>query len=399
MEKISIMNFKEINQKNRIVLFGAGYIAEKTFKKIMTPSIRVVDNSINMQGSARAKLGGAVVESPSSLSVNDFVIICSTALDAIRNQLTEIGLKENENFSASPLLDNYIAIEKLEKFNCRFIFSSGSAPASNYGGGLYLGEVSKGDFKFKRLHSGFTYGMVQTKYGVYFVDTDEGIFQYDDEKGIVSKIADLPADSRAHGISYNEDYDHFYVSCSNLDAVIEFSSDFRELRRFSMSGKKVHTGNPHHHINDNCSYGDSLFVSMFSSTGNWKEGIFDGVVTEFCLKEGVRKTDVIRNLYMPHNVVNLNDGLCVLDSLRGHLLASNGEVSGTFPGFTRGVDFDGELYLIGQSKNRNYSKVVGLSNNISIDCSIILFDPKRKVSRSFQLPLGIGEIHSIKVLE
>lgn len=393
------MNFKDINQKKQIVLFGAGYIAEKTYKKLTTSSIRVVDNSINMQGSTRTKLGGAVVESPSKLNTNHFVIICSTALDAIRKQLIEIGLKENVNFTASPLLDNYIAIEKLEKFNCRFIFSSGSAPAPNYGGGLYLGEVSNGDFKFKRLHSGFTYGIVQTKYGIYFVDTDDGIFQYDDENGVITKIADLPADSRAHGISYNEDYDHFYVSCSNLDAVIEFSSEFVELRRFTMSRKKFDTGNPHHHVNDNCSYGNSLFVSMFSSTGNWKEGIFDGAVAEFCLKEGVRKTDVVRNLYMPHNVCNLGGNLTVLDSLRGHLLADNSEVYGTFPGFTRGVDFDGELYLVGQSKNRNYSKVVGLSNNISIDCSIILFDPTRKVSRSFQLPLEIGEIHSIKVLK
>lgn len=137
---------------------------------------------------------------------------------------------------------------------------------------------------------------------------------------------------------------------------------------------------------------------MFSSTGNWKEGVFDGAVVEFDIETGKRVGNVISNLYMPHNVVNLNGGLCVLDSLRGHLLASNGEVEGTFPGFTRGVDFDGEFYLIGQSKNRNYSKVIGLSNNISIDCSIILFDPKRKVSRSLQLPLSIGEIHSIKVL-
>jgi hypothetical protein len=351
-----------------------------------------------MQGSKRVKLHDSVVDSPSNLCAEDFVVICSTALEAIKNQLIDMGLKEDVNFCASPLLDNYIAIEKLEKFNCRFIFSSGSAPSPDNGGGLYLGEIIEGNFAYRRLHSGFTYGIVQTNFGIYFVDTDKGIHCYDDNNESIIKVADLPSDSRAHGISYNEQFDRFYVSCSNLDAVIEFSRDFKEIRRFQVSNKKFNTGSAQHHVNDNCSFGDSLFVSMFSSTGNWKEGVFDGAVTEFCLHEGVRKADVITGLYMPHNVCNLSGNLLVLDSLRGHLLAENSEISGTFPGFTRGVALCDELYLIGQSKNRNYSKALGLSNNISIDCSIIVFDPVRKVSRSFQLPISIGEIHSISVL-
>ena len=80
-------------------------------------------------------------------------------------------------------------------------------------------------------------------------------------------------------------------------------------------------------------------------------------------------------------------------------MADNGEITGTFPGFTRGLDFDGQFYYVGQSKNRNYSKVVGRSNNISVDCSVIVFDPIRKVSRSFQFPIEIGEIHSILLVD
>ena len=89
--------------------------------------------------------------------------------------------------------------------------------------------------------------------------------------------------------------------------------------------------------------------------------------------------------------------MTVLDSLRGNLLSHNFQVIGTFPGFTRGLDFDGRFFYIGQSRNRNHSKYLGKSDNISIDSSIIIFDPITKVSKSIFLPTDIAEIHSLFV--
>ena len=48
---------------------------------------------------------------------------------------------------------------------------------------------------------------------------------------------------------------------------------------------------------------------------------------------GVIKPD----LWMPHTIKFFDDGLVVLDSLRGTLLKNNFSVSGTFPGFLRGL--------------------------------------------------------------
>ena len=101
---------------------------------------------------------------------------------------------------------------------------------------------------------------------------------------------------------------------------------------------------------------------------------------------------------MPHNICCFDGNLAVLDSLRGQLRIGNIGVAGQFPGFTRGLGYDGVYYYIGQSRNRNHSKCVGLTNGVSIDTAIIMFDPTSKVYRSFQLPPEISEIHSVLVI-
>ena len=62
------------------------------------------------------------------------------------------------------------------------------------------------------------------------------------------------------------------------------------------------------------------------------------------------------------------------------------------------IKYDGVYYYIGQSRNRNFSKNIGLSNNISIDAGIIIYDVITKVSRFLQLPARLSEIHTIKLL-
>ena len=89
----------------------------------------------------------------------------------------------------------------------------------------------------------------------------------------------------------------------------------------------------------------------------------------------------------------------MLNSLEGQLLTNNAKVIGEFPAFTRGLDHDGIFYYIGQSRNRNYSKNLGTSKNISIDAGIIVFDSHTKASRFLQLPSKVSEIHSILLLK
>ncbi|MEX2411820.1 MAG: DUF4915 domain-containing protein [Candidatus Paceibacterota bacterium] len=391
-------SFIDINKKNRrpIVLFGSGNIAKKTIRKIGKENIAfIVDNSLNLQGTS---FKGLQVNKPEELSEKYFVVICSTAISAISAQLQQMSFIENDDFTISPVLNDLLAIEELENLQSTFYFTSGSVPQEGklQGGGLYKCKVDGVNIKLEKVYSGPCYGALRKGESIIFVDTDHGLFRY--KKNKIEHLCELPTGSRAHGISFNSSNERYYVTCSYLDAALELNSEFEIKRRFELSDKIKYNDEPMHHCNDNLAIGNSLYVSMFSSTGSWKADVFDGCIAEFDIKTGKRLDDIYKDLYMPHNIKKFDGSLHILDSLPGHLKFNNMSIQGTFPAFTRGLDYKNGLYYIGQSKNRNYSKVMGLSNNISIDCGVVVFNPELKVSRFLQFPYTIGEIHSIVVI-
>jgi hypothetical protein len=391
LQKQSFRNFHAIKSEE-FVLFGSGNIAKKTMLKLDKKVKFIVDNSKNLQGTS---FEGIEVKSPDQIGLNHVVIICSTAITEISQQLISMGLTPNVNFLLSPVLNDLLAIEELEKLSTSFYFTSGSVPTDAFGGGFYHVNIEHDKTSIKRIYAGPCYGSTRINNKIYFIDTDKGVMSFDTRNKSISLEGTTPKGSRAHGISYNNWNNSYYVTCSYLDAVIEYDVDFNETRRFVLSNKLEQTNTAAHHCNDNLAIGSSLFVTMFSSSGNWKKDVFDGCVAEFDLVSGERLRDVHKDLFMPHNIMSFDGSLHVLDSLPGHLRAFNFQIQGTFPAFTRGLAYHKGLYYVGQSKNRNFSKALGLTNNISIDCGIIVWHPEIKVSRFIQISEKIGEVHSI----
>lgn len=389
-------SFAELEKRNQkpYVLFGRSKLAEKTIKRLGDQVAFLVDNSTPLQGST---FHGLEVKAPSVLTDDYFVLICSTDVMNISAQLEGLGLAADRDFALSPLANDLLAIAELEELKTEFYFTSGTVAAENgpWGGGLYLCTVDQTQVSFERLYSGPCYGAMHDGDDILFVNGDIGLFRY--SKGEVTQLASLPEGARAHGVSYNEDNGCYYINCSNRDSVIELNAEFEQTRELFFSEKFVQSGDAQHHTNDNVALGNSLYVSMFSSSGNWKKDVFDGCVAEFDLVSGERRRDVVTGLYMPHNVRFIDGGLHVLDSLPGHLRYNNMSIQATFPAFTRGLDYRKGLYFIGQSKNRNYSRVIGLSNNISIDCGVIVYNPELGVSRFLQFPYEIGDIHTVLI--
>jgi hypothetical protein len=184
------------------------------------------------------------------------------------------------------------------------------------------------------------------------------------------------------------------VACSYRDSVLELDGSFSIEREFTISDKIEYADEAVHHCNDCLAIENSLYVTMFSSSGNWMEDSFDGCVAEFNIATGERRRDVQTGFWMPHNVDMFNGSLHVLDSLPGELRFNNLSVQGTFPAFSRGLDYDGGIYYVGQSMNRNHSKVIGESKPVSIDCGVVLYDYDLQISRFLHFPDDRG-IHSI----
>ena len=391
-----------LSKNKNIILFGAGNIAEKTTRIIPRNKLHaIVDNSTNLSGEVQF---GVKVHAPEFLTTKEgkqsLIIITTTSFSDVSAQLESLGFEPSVDFIVSPVLNDLRIIDELESIETTLMFSSGAPRQDSpiYGGGIYQLSVKGDTWTHKKKIDGNCYGIVKYNENYVALDTDRGIIEFDKDFNILRQ-AKMPTGSRAHGIDFSEEKQMFFVNCSYLDTVLFVNTDFEIVDEISISNKREKHGTPAHHSNDCCVWGDSLFVSMFSQTGNWKLDVFDGAILEFDITTKQLVGPVVRDLWMPHNVKVIDGSLTLLDSLKGHLLTNNMQISGDFPAFTRGLDYDGRYFYIGQSRNRNYSKNLGLSKNISIDAGIVVFDNQTKASRFLQLPSKLSEIHSIIITD
>ena len=400
--EVAFSTVADLNRSCRdrpIVIFGAGPIATKTVRILRGPHLNsIIDNASNLWGEFDL---GVEIKNPDTVrSVdNAFIIICTTSFVEVTQQLISFGFNLGADFCVSPILNDLRIIDELESITKKMLFTNGS-PVSNdpgHGGGIYELVVDGDEWFHRKVISGNCYGLIRFKDNYISVDTERGIFEFDSNYEII-RSSELPSGMRAHGVQYSEKRNQFYVVGSHLDGVLILDGDFNPTDEILLSYKKKRFGSPKHHCNDCLIVEDSLYISMFSMTGNYQSDVFDGCVLEYDLVTKERVGPIAQNLWMPHNIQLINGSIHILNSLQGQLLSNNLQVIGEFPAFTRGLDYDGIYYFIGQSRNRNYSKSLGVSKNISIDAGVIVFDEVTKASRFLQLPPKISEIHSILLI-
>lgn len=403
MEKIEYLSFTQIDKictNKKLILFGAGLLSDKLVKRLKIKPEFIVDNSSNLWEELQ---DGVRIESPEKLksykSEEVFIIICSTSYSDIKNQLIAYGFIERTDFTITPLLKDILVISELENLSKEIVFTSGSPKIDNssFGGGVYKLTLEADNWKYEKKFSGHTYGILEKNDHLIMTDANEGILIFDKALKLLERFA-LPSGLRAHGIDFSEKHDVYVIASSEQDAVIFLDSKFNVIDKVNFSYKKARLNKAEHHCNDLHIVGDSIYVSMFSVTGNYKKEVYDGGILEIDISSREIKHTLSNNLSMPHNVKFYDDSMHVLNSLKGELLYDNFSVKGEFPAFTRGLDYDGKYYYVGQSRNRNFSKSIGLSNNISIDAGIIIFDPKTKLSRFLQVHPKLAEIHSIHTI-
>lgn len=392
---------EEIRQLQRkIVLFGAGRLARELVRSLGRMVVAIVDNNPNMVGALEESL---TVESPERLLDSSdttlYYVICTTSFTDVGEQLAGRGLSIGDDFCASPSLIGLQPVVALQSLNRKLLFTSGFRPSEkpSSGGGLYLVEIDGLDFSYRKLHSGTCHGMVQKNGMTFCVDQAQGILLFNAEFRL-EKVYEIDPGQRPHGIDWCEQTGEFFVAASRQDCILVFDEDFREVTRISLSEKFRRSGVPVHHINDLCVVGTSVYATMFSLTGNYQHDVFDGVVLEVDAATRRIVGPVLSNLWMPHNPKYLKDGLCVCDSLPGYLRRNNGQIAGNFPAFTRGLASDDQFFYVGQSRNRNFSNVLGISKNISLDTAIVVFDDETKLSRSIPLSPRLSEVHAIEVV-
>ncbi len=401
LPRLPYSSFQAIAKNRRqrpLVLAGVSELAEKTCRCLDQPPLFFLDAKPEHwrdQGVTADIRPFEFLADPDCPPC--YVVICAHDYLQTAERLMALGLGLETDFAVTPILNDMRLIEELEQHEARLLFLSGAAESEDpqLGGGLY--ELSVGaSWSYRKLLSGRFHGVAQRDGHFLLTENRQGLLQVDADWQVTRTIP-FPPRSRPHGIAVHRPSGRVYVAATYLDAIWVFDAALKKIDEISLSGKKTARGCAHH-CNDLCIADNSLYVSMFSLSGNWQRDIFDGGVLEISLDSHEILGPVITDLWMPHNVSIHDGGLAALDSLRGRFLRSNAQVAGEFAGFLRGLDYDGVYFYLGQSRHRNYQKALHFSKNISFDTAIIIFDAVNKVSRSLPLPFRLADIHAIHAL-
>lgn len=374
----------------KIILFGSGTVAEKNLN--LKPHF-IVDNNLDLHGTL---FHGIEVKSPSVLNgaADKYnVIVCTTSVSEVKKQLESYGFEWGKNANAAGLLKERMEMASLEDTKFSFLISCGlpSSAESFSGGGIYHIQETDGYPKIKLIHEGNTHGLIRLEDGYVFSCQGRGLVFLDLDFQHINTIK-LRAGLRPHGI---RKYNNLWVLVSSYkDSIIGIDGSGNEVFEYKFSSKIDTFESAQHHCNDIDIVGDYAFVSMFSITGNWKRNSFDGGIMEVNLRTG-KMRPVLNDLTMPHSVTCDETGLKVLNSFKGTLLGNNFNILATLPGFVRGLDHDNNYYFIGESKNRNFSRMETGRIPVSIDTKITIVNKEHGFCRSIFLPSPISEVHSI----
>lgn len=398
LDKIDFFDNNNTPKDKKIIFFGAGTIVKKFVNNYNKSKILfLVDNNKKLWGS---KYEGVDVQSPDELKKikhkDITLVIMTTSFIEVIKQVKNIN--KNLKITVSHYLKDLINIEYLQYLKKKILISSGLPAHKNKisGGGLYEIKLDGENWSTKKVYSGTVHGVIKYNRGFAISDSINSIILLDKNYKIKKK-GSFPLNTRAHGIAFDDVGKNFYIACSNTDSVKVFDTSFNLVQTISISNKFKKYNSPQHHINDIFIKNQNLYICMFSLSGNSKNNIYDGGVYEIDLKNINNIKTIYGNLFMPHSIKFINGSFAILDSLKGDLIVGSQKIA-SFPGFSRGLSFDENFYYVGQSRNRNYSIINQNKNNISIDNSVLIYDPKNKFSRNLYLPNSISEIHEVLVL-
>lgn len=377
------------------LLYGLGSVAERTLAALPNTCCGAI--ATEAAGTPRCdvfcgrpmwSLADALQHQPRPVFV-----ICASEIPVACGTLAKHGLSPGHDYVIAPELGHLAAGYTLETHAVRLLFCSGSVPNNDGSGGLYELNLAASQVECRRLHAGACHGITKVD-GHYFVtDDQQGVLEFDEQVRFVQATR-LPAHTRPHGIAYHAASERFYVAATARDSVLVLNRMLQPLAEYPVGIQGIATERAVHHVNDLVVLDNTLFVSLFSHSGYWRQSIFDGVLIALRLPTGTVHGPVLTGLQMPHSVHHNAGRLHVLNSGRGELWQGAGTIVTTCPGFARGYAWDGQYHYIAYGRNRLPwpCQQNGLQ---TIDTAIRLLDAPHQLFRDLVLPNHIPEVHAL----
>lgn len=387
------LNWHEVNEastEKEIIFFGRGNWVLKTYPYLTGKISCIVDNNPYEWGQVREH--DLIVYDPMLLNEIDwskhFIIITTSGFDEVQKQLQSFGMVSGKHFCISPALEDHKAQVEIDQHEVTLYLTCSDhyiKDKRKYGGGLYRYHIPS--CTLTKIFSGKCHGITCGKEGYYLVDDQtQGIWALDERFSIRDHF-ELPHGCRPHGITYCSKRNLIFVVFTDLDSIgVYDAKDYKLIQEISLSQKRQELKAPQHHINDLVVFKNSLYVSMFSFSGNWKAGIFDGGILEFDIETYLTSIPVVTGLWMPHTPTIIKGELYYVDSMRGRLFRGTEELLAEFNGFIRGVAYDNHFYYVGQSMHRHPGRLRNISHNISLDTGIFMIDEDSHMTKFFSIP-------------
>jgi hypothetical protein len=248
----------------------------------------------------------------------------------------------------------------------------------------------------KKIINGLCHSIIEGKDCLYLIDDTVGVRVLDNDF-VTTDIIELPPKTRPHGIAFCARRDLIFISFTGHDSIGIYDSKTLSLvDEVFLSNKMKQCGIAQHHINDLCVIDDALYVSMFSLSGNWRLGVYDGGIIEFDIDSRKFNDPILRDCWMPHSPQLIGENLMYCDSMRGSVNCGTWKKMIKFNGFVRGLAYDNQFYYVGHSMHRHIHRLENVSSNVSIDTGIFMFDEQSKISKFFHTP-QLTDIHSLYI--
>lgn len=367
----------------------------KVFRKHI-PEL-IIDSNKSLDGQ---DYDGVPITSPDKIKASDwkryYVVICTSAYAAIRAELLSYGLLENKNFSVIPDLKDIQLVEDVASFECDFLATSsdhdglGSQRGSSCGGGIYHCNLGKNGLVFEKKISGQYREIKLHEDKFYAVDGFANKLTIFDKSYRVIENVDLRY-SNCCGVEIIGDF--IYVANASRDSIIIFDTNLNYLEEIFISPLSSKKGNSRHHINDLSSINNQLIVTMFSYSGFWRNGVFDGHLVS--LNSELKIDKILHSgLSQPHTPRVFDGEVSFADSFSGGLIHGTKGTILQVDGFVRGIEKIGPTWLLGQSQTLYLERRVGRSGKVFLNTGIYIYNEDSKIYAFHSMP-GIKNIHSL----
>lgn len=259
---------------------------------------------------------------------------------------------------------------------------------------MYIVDLKSNTFNL--LYSGNFSGLRKFDNGYLVLNRDDNTLWFFDQQ--LNKTGELSVTEKMgigdlHGLDISTDGQIFIVGTDHNKVVI------LNQKTLEKQGEIVFTDEnaiDKHHINDICVTNDSIYLSMFSISGFWRNKSndeLDGGIVKFCRKSLQLKEILIKNLKAPHSVLLSKNELFYCDSFnlnvsKFDLAKRQSSIVNQYHGFTRGLFIDGDILMVGQSKMRAADRLKkGMFFIPTLGAGIHIYHLKEKKNEFFPLPV------------